>query len=162
MKVILSLDNEMCGAHMRRQDISPTRRAQEAQMADSVQRKRRKNAATIVNPRIGALSPEQFEAIGKEALGGRGWQRALAHGTGWSPSTITRYLQGALPVPQHVAVLLECLVTMRRHGLPLPDAFLYEAAEDEEGDRSAVYSASPMSRSYLGGVDERFLARRDA
>jgi hypothetical protein len=95
--------------------------------------KRRKNAATIANPRIGALTPDEFKRIGSEVLGGRGWQRSLAHGTGWSPSTITRYLQGALPVPQDVAVLLEALRMLRQNGLPLPEAFLYEIA-DEQND----------------------------
>lgn len=83
----------------------------------------RKNAAVVIRPRLGKMTPAEFRAIAEEVLGGRGWQRILAAGTGWSLSTITRYLQGALPVPRHVALLLEVLATLRRHELPLPEGF---------------------------------------
>lgn len=74
-------------------------------------------------PRIGALSPEEFEASASAALGGRGWQRAFRAGTGLAQSTLTRYLRGIFPVPQHVAIIVEMLQTLRSHGLPIPEAF---------------------------------------
>ncbi|XAI96020.1 immunity repressor [Microcystis phage Mwe-JY26] len=107
--------------------------------------KRRKNAATIVNPRIGALTPEQFKSIGSEVLGGRGWQRSLSKATGWSQSTITRYIQGVLPVPQDVALLLEALATLRRNGLPLPEAFSADQTPEETAEDVAEEFAEALA-----------------
>lgn len=72
------------------------------------------------------MTPEEFEAAASEALGGRGWQKAFSRGTGLAPSTITRYLQGIYEVPQYVAVIVEMLATLRRNGLPMPEAFSAE------------------------------------
>lgn len=69
------------------------------------------------------LTPEELEAIGAEALGGRGWKRAFVRGTGIAGSSLTRYLRGVYPIPQWIAVLLEVLVTLRRAGLPAPVDF---------------------------------------
>lgn len=77
------------------------------------------------SPRIGALSPEEFEAAASDALGGRGWQKAFRAGTGLAQSTLTRYLRGIFPIPQHVAIIVEMLQTLRSHGIPVPEAFNY-------------------------------------
>jgi len=94
----------------------------------------RKNARKVpaVQVRLGAMSPEEFKDAGSTALGGRGWQKAFARGTGFSQSTVTRYLQGTFPIPQHVAVMIEMLATLRRHGLPVPEAFSAEQSGDDD------------------------------
>lgn len=106
----------------------------------------RKNAAVVDNPRMGVLSPEQFRTIAFNALGGRGWQRSLSAATGWSHSTITRYLQGSLPVPKSVALLLECATMLRTHDLPLPDGFVFEAVDGAEGDGEVRLVKRPVGR----------------
>ena len=83
-----------------------------------------------VKPRIGAMTREEFRLIGSTALGGRGWQRALAHATGWAPSTITRYLQGVLPIPQHAALLMRLVADRHDAGIPMRHDFLYEEVRD--------------------------------
>jgi hypothetical protein len=45
---------------------------------------------------------------------------------------VTRYLQGTFPIPQHVAVMIEMLATLRRHGLPMPEAFSAEQSSDDD------------------------------
>lgn len=74
-------------------------------------------------PRMGAITPEEFEASLSQALGGRGWQKTFIRGTGFAQSTVTRYLRGIFPIPQHVALLVEMLQTLRNNGLPVPEAF---------------------------------------
>jgi hypothetical protein len=74
-------------------------------------------------PRIGVLTPEEFEAIGNAALGGRGWQKRLVRGTGWAQTTVTRYLRGMFPIPKHVALLMNVLMTLRNNEIPLPSEF---------------------------------------
>mgnify|MGYP003385708658 FL=1 len=69
------------------------------------------------------LSAEEFKETMVEVFGGRGWQSAFARGTGIAPSTITRYLQGAFPIPCYICVITEMLLTLRRNGLPVPDRF---------------------------------------
>ncbi len=76
------------------------------------------------------MSPEEFAAAVSAALGGRGWQKAFGRGAGLSPSTVTRYLQGVNPVPQTIALIVEMLATLRRHDLPVPEAF---SAEQDRG-----------------------------
>lgn len=73
--------------------------------------------------RVGILSPAEFSEMMNEALGGRGWQGTFARGTGLSPSTVTRYLQGVFPIPKYVALIVHMLAISRRAGLPLPDGF---------------------------------------
>lgn len=89
--------------------------------------KERKNRALPVPEgeidRVGMLAPAEFAEMMHEALGGRGWQGVFARGTGLSPSTITRYLQGVFPIPKYVALIVHMLAITRRAGLPLPDGF---------------------------------------
>lgn len=77
----------------------------------------------VDNARMGAMTPEDFEAAASDALGGRGWQKAWRAGTGQAQSTLTRYLRGQFPIPQHVAIIVEMLQTLRHHGFPVPEAF---------------------------------------
>lgn len=72
---------------------------------------------------VGAMTPEDFAAAASEALGGRGWQKAFVRGTGLAPSTVTRYLQGIYPIPQHVALIVEMMAKLRHHKLPMPECF---------------------------------------
>lgn len=109
----------------------PTRQKQ--QQAPPVKKERRPMAES---PQIGALTPEEFEAIGREALGearlqGRGWQKAFLAGTGLAQSTLTRYLRGIFPIPQHIAVIMEMLQTLRNNGLPVPEAFTIKNNQNE-------------------------------
>ena len=100
--------------------------------------KKRKNARIILESeqRIGVLTPDELEAIGFALFDGRGWQKTFVRGTGVAGSTLTRYLQGLYPIPQTVAVLLDALSTLKRHGLPFPDAF-------SDGGRVAVVAEKP-------------------
>lgn len=76
-------------------------------------------------PRVGALTPEEFEAAASDALGGRGWQKSFSAGTGLAQSTLTRYLRGVFPIPQHIVLIVQMLQELRSHGLPVPEAFIY-------------------------------------
>lgn len=69
------------------------------------------------------LAPDEFAAICSDALGGRGWQRSFIHGTGLAQSTISRYLKGAFPIPQYIALICQMLQMLRANGLPVPEAF---------------------------------------
>lgn len=74
--------------------------------------------------RIGThLTPEEFEDTLGSIFGKWGWQTAFSRGTGFAPSTITRYLKGKYPIPLHVAVMVEMLATLKRNGIPMPGAF---------------------------------------
>lgn len=84
---------------------------------------KKKRRAMVDNPQIGFLTPEEFEAIGRSALGGRGWQRALMRGTGIAQTTITRYLRGVFPIPKTMALIMNMLQTLRNNGLPIPSEF---------------------------------------
>ena len=72
------------------------------------------------------MSADDFKSILQVVFGNWGAQAAFARGTGLSPSTIGRYIAGTLPVPQHIALLVEMLQTLRHHELPLPDSFSIE------------------------------------
>jgi len=78
---------------------------------------------TAPEVRVGVLTAEEFKATLSDALGGRGWQKTFVRGTGLSPSTVTRYLQGTFPIPQYIGLIVEMLQTLRRNRLPMPDAF---------------------------------------
>ena len=80
--------------------------------------------------RIGALTPEEFENILKEIFGKRGWQTAFAPGTGFAQSTIGRYLSGRYPIPQHVALIVKMLATLRNNRLPVPEDFNIETGRE--------------------------------
>jgi hypothetical protein len=95
------------------------------------QRKNPPKKASALTERVGVITGAEFEELASNSLGGRGWQRAFVRGTGFAPSTVTRYIQGIYPVPQHVALLLELLATLRRHEIPLPEAFSAEALPSE-------------------------------
>lgn len=69
------------------------------------------------------MEPEAFEAAASDALGGRGWQKSFRAGTGLAQSTLTRYLRGIFPIPQHVAIIVEMLQSLRSNGIPVPEAF---------------------------------------
>ena len=80
--------------------------------------------------RIGALTPEEFENTLKDIFGRRGWQTAFARGTGFAQSTIGRYLSGRYPIPQHVALIVKMLATLRNNRLPVPEDFNIEAGRE--------------------------------
>jgi hypothetical protein len=90
----------------------------------------RKNASKkkskMAEPRQGVMTGEEFVQAASDALGGRGWQKAFVRGTGLAPSTVTRYIQEIYPVPQHVALIVEMLATLRSNGLPVPESFSAE------------------------------------
>lgn len=112
----------MARANTRKQGIKKARQKAAAEQPAPVERQKRPMEAS---PRIGALTPEEFEAAASDALGGRGWQKAFRAGTGLAQSTLTRYLRGIFPIPQHVAIIVEMLQTLRSHGIPVPEAFNY-------------------------------------
>lgn len=69
------------------------------------------------------LEPDEFVAICREALGGRGWQKAFLSGTGMAQSTITRYIRGVFPIPKYVAMIVRLIQALRLRGIPLPEEF---------------------------------------
>lgn len=91
---------------------------------------RGKKLVVLAKPRIGAMTPQDFERAASAALGGWGWQKAFRRGTGLDQSTITRYLKGVFPIPQHVALIVQMLATLRNNGLPVPEAFSAEPLHD--------------------------------
>jgi len=93
-----------------------------------------KNRSKPDSPQIGFLTPEEFEAIGRAALGGRGWQRALRRGTGIAQTTITRYLRGIFPIPKTIALIMNMLQTLRNNGLPIPSEFFDD--DEQKGDET--------------------------
>jgi hypothetical protein len=76
--------------------------------------------------RIGAITPEELEDTLKHIFGKRGWQTAFARGTGFAQSTIGRYVSGRYPIPQHVALIVKMLATLRNNRLPVPEDFNIE------------------------------------
>lgn len=88
----------------------------------------------VDDPRMGAISPEDFEAAASDALGGRGWQRAFVRGTGLAQSTLTRYLRAVFPIPLHVAIIVEMLQTLRHNGLPVPSSFSEPEGKKDQPD----------------------------
>lgn len=91
-------------------------RVHEAQPIASVSSERRR----------GYLEPEEFTAIMVEMFGRWGWKSRMAAGTGWAPSTVSRYAftdHRHMPIPKDVALLVELLQALRRHDIPLPEAF---------------------------------------
>lgn len=97
------------------------------------------------------MTPKEFEAIAYSALNGRGWQRSWCRGTGQSPSTLNRYLKGEFPIPQYVVVIVEMLATLRRHQLPLPDAF---SGEPDITSSRLPEQDEPDPDPLAGGLDE--------
>jgi len=95
---------------------------------------KKERRAIIDSPQIGFLTPEEFEAIGRAALGGRGWQRALRRGTGIAQTTITRYLRGIFPIPKTIALIMNMLQTLRNNGLPIPSEFFDD--DEQKGDET--------------------------
>ena len=81
-----------------------------------------KTAAPVKPPDV-LLEPDEFVAICRDALGGRGWQKAFMSGTGLAQSTITRYIRGVFPIPQYVVMICRLLQTLRLRGIPLPEEF---------------------------------------
>jgi hypothetical protein len=77
----------------------------------------------IIPPPGSALTPSEFEDACIAIFGKVGWQKTFARGTGISPSTLTRYLQGIFPVPVTIALIVEMLATLKRNGFTLPQRF---------------------------------------
>lgn len=69
------------------------------------------------------LAVEDFEEWGAWVFETPLWKPIFAAGTGITPSTINKYSQGVLAIPQHVALILGMLCTLRENDLPLPPAF---------------------------------------
>lgn len=69
------------------------------------------------------MTPEDFVAACSDALGGRGWQKSFCKGVGIAHSTLTRYISGAFPIPQHIAIIVEMIQKLRLNGLTVPEAF---------------------------------------
>lgn len=73
----------LTGATTQKQALIPPKRPPKRPMA--------------VEPRVGVIAPEEFEAALRDALGGRGWQKTFIRGMGIAQSTLTRYLRGVSP-----------------------------------------------------------------
>lgn len=55
------------------------------------------------------MTPAEFENRMSRALGGRGWQSALAKAIDIQPSTIRRWLAAETPVPGYAEAICEFL-----------------------------------------------------
>lgn len=55
------------------------------------------------------MTAKQLTEIG-EKLYGRGWQTRMAEALGVDPSTVRRWVSGAVPVPTTAAAALRCFV----------------------------------------------------
>lgn len=80
------------------------------------------------------MTSGEFVDTLSSVLGQYTWKAAFAKGTGYSRTQIYRYSTGH-PIPQHVAVMVECLAIIRGNGLPLPSAFdLYPLVHNPSAD----------------------------
>jgi len=102
--------------------------------AKVVRRKKKASVKAPAKSEGSAMTPAEFEQAASYALGGRGWQKAWVRGTGQSPSTVTRYLQGVYPIPQYVRLILEMLASLRIAGLAVPESFSAEPMPGAEED----------------------------
>lgn len=55
------------------------------------------------------MKPNELSRLA-EGLYGRGWQTRLAEALGVDPSTVRRWVSGAVPVPNAAASALRCFV----------------------------------------------------
>ncbi|CAB5220294.1 hypothetical protein UFOVP233_40 [uncultured Caudovirales phage] len=55
------------------------------------------------------LTGAEYERRATEALGGRGWQKAMSAAIGVDASTIRRWTSGVVPVPTYAVAVLELL-----------------------------------------------------
>lgn len=69
--------------------------------------------------RIGWLWPEDMEAILESFYGARKWVNAFAKEFGFARSTVDRWRDGSVPIPKHVAQIINMLGTLKVRGLPL-------------------------------------------
>ena len=97
--------------------------------------------------RIGVMLPADFEGSLQHSLG-QSWAKSWCKGTGQCNSTLRRYLDGAYPIPQYVAVLVELLATCRLQGLPMPVAFSFEP------DALPVSPLRDAETRALGGAEQ--------
>jgi len=83
------------------------------------------SAAMVLSMPLSAnkMTPEEFRSTLAAIFGAHGWQSIFARGTGLHFSTVQRYLNAELPIPQHVVVLVQALAALHADGQPLPAAF---------------------------------------
>lgn len=55
------------------------------------------------------MTGAEFERRATEALGGRGWQKAMSAAIGVDASTIRRWTSGVIPLPTYAVAVLELL-----------------------------------------------------
>lgn len=55
------------------------------------------------------MNPTELRRLAIEVVGERGWQTRLAERLEVDPSTVRRWISGAVPIPSVVGVALRCL-----------------------------------------------------
>lgn len=60
------------------------------------------------------MTPAQLTKAGVELYGERAWQTRMAEALGVDPSTVRRWVSGAVPIPQPVVAALDCFVERKR------------------------------------------------
>lgn len=56
------------------------------------------------------MTPKQLTEAGEKLYGDRAWQTRMAEALGVDPSTVRRWVSGAVPVPTTVAAALNCFL----------------------------------------------------
>lgn len=69
--------------------------------------------------RIGWLYPEDFEAILESFYGPRKWVNQFSSDFGFSRSAVDRWRDASVPIPKHVAQIVNMIGTHKVRGLPL-------------------------------------------
>ncbi|CAB4122831.1 HTH_XRE domain containing protein [uncultured Caudovirales phage] len=55
------------------------------------------------------MKPDEFAARTSAVLGERGWQTRLAKALGIDPSTVRRWMNGSIAVPEYAVAVVELL-----------------------------------------------------
>lgn len=63
------------------------------------------------------MKPTELRKLAIQVYGERGWQTRLAEGLAVDPSTVRRWVSGAVPIPNPAAVALRCLA-LKQGGRP--------------------------------------------
>jgi len=60
------------------------------------------------------MKPSELRALCVEIYGAKGWQTRLAEALKRDPSTVRRWVSGAVPIPEPVAIAVEALAERKR------------------------------------------------
>ena len=61
------------------------------------------------------MTPKQLAEAGVTLYGERAWQTRMAEALGVDPSTVRRWVSGAIPVPTTVVAALRCFLDRKKN-----------------------------------------------